>query len=343
MRIALDVNGGDFGLAPNIDGALQAVKNLPHEIILVGREAQIMEELKSRGYNVLPERISIANATQEIAMDGEAVEECKNKPDASMLVAAGLVRDGKADAYVSAGNSGAMMVSALFKLKRIRGVVRPAIAALLPTCSEPSLLLDAGANMDCRPINLLQFAVMGSIYMRSLLGIKEPSVGILSIGEEECKGNNLVHETIPELKRLGLNFVGPVEGRDIPTGKINVVVADGFVGNVALKLYEGTAKGLFGMLKNLFMSRLLYKLSALCLKGAFSKLKEKMSADIYGGAPLLGIDGIAMVCHGSASAKAIYNALRVSADLASSNMLTDVRAKMEELQPVFERLKQEIR
>lgn len=339
MRIALDVNGGDFGLAPNIDGAIKAAGRLPHDIILVGREEQIKDALRSRGYDSLPKRVSIVNATQEISMDGEAVEEYKSKPDASMSVAASLVHDGKADAYVSAGNSGAMMVAATFRMKRIKGIVRPAIAALLPTLTEPTLLLDAGANMDCRPINLLQFAVMGSIYMQTLLKIDNPSVGIFSIGEEECKGNALVHETLPEMKKLGINFIGPVEGRDLPTGKINVIVADGFVGNVALKLYEGTAKSVFAMLKERIMSRLMYKVSALGLKGVFKSLKTKMSADIYGGAPLLGIDGIAMVCHGSANSEAIYNALRVSGDLAESGMADKVRQRVEQLKPLFDSLK----
>jgi len=343
MRIALDVNGGDFGLKPNIDGALQAVKNLPHEIILVGREAEIKEELRARGISELPSKLSIVNARQIIDMAGEPVEECKNKPDSSMMVAAGLVHDGKADACVSAGNSGAMMVSALMKIKRIKGVARPAIAALLPTYSTPSLLLDAGANMDCKPLHLLQFAVMGAEYVECLLKIENPTVGILSIGEEESKGDAAVKDTVPRIKKIGLNFVGPVEGRDIPTGKTNVIVADGFTGNVALKLYEGTAKIIFQMLKDQIMRKFTYKIGALLMRNIFKELKVKMSADIYGGAPLLGIDGIALVCHGKSSPGAIYNALRVGADLAASGMVEKVRARMERLKPEFDAVKNELK
>jgi len=337
MRIALDVNGGDFGLKPNIEGALQAIKKLPHEIILVGREAEIKEELLlAHGIKTLPERLSIVHAQQIIDMGGEAVAECKAKPDSSMMVAADLVKQGKADAFVSAGNSGATMVAALLKMKRIRGVVRPAIAALLPTYSTPSLLLDAGANMDCKPLHLLQFAVMGSIYMENLLKIEKPTVGIFSIGEEESKGNLLVQQTMPVLKKMGLNFIGPIEGRDLPSGQTNVILADGFVGNIALKLYEGTAGIVFTMLKDQIKCKFTYKIGALLMRNIFKELKIKMNADIYGGAPLLGIDGIALVCHGKSNSNAIYNALRVSAELAASGMIEQVRKRMEELKPTFD-------
>jgi len=331
MRIALDVHGGDFGVRPNIEGALAAAAGLRHEVILVGREAEIREDLRARGISGLPAGISIVNAEQTVAMDGEPVEECRKKPDSSLMVAAGLAGSGKADVFISAGNSGAVMVAALFKMKRIPGVIRPAIAALLPNKGRGTLLIDAGSNMDCRPWHLAQFAVMGSVYMEMLLKIKKPRVGIFSIGEEECKGNALVQKTVPLIKKVGVNFVGPMEGRDLPEDRADVIVADGFVGNVALKLYEGTAKMVFGILKENIMSRFTYKMGALLMKPLFATLKSKMNADTYGGAPLLGINGVALVCHGRSNATAIYNAIRVGGELASMGLASEIGRRMEEV------------
>ncbi|OGR68524.1 MAG: phosphate acyltransferase [Elusimicrobia bacterium GWC2_61_19] len=330
MRIALDAHGGDFGLKPNLEGALIAAKKLAHEIILVGRDPEIREELRRLGAED-PERISIVHAPQLVEMAAEPVEECRSKPDSSLMVGAGLVHDGKADAFISAGNSGAIMVAALLRMKRIPGVIRPAIAAPLPTLKGTTVLLDAGANMDCKPWHLAQFAVMGSIYMKSLFKIENPSVGLLSIGEEETKGNALVQETIPLIKNMGLNFTGPVEGRDIPEGMTDVVVADGFTGNVALKLYEGSAKVVFKMLKEQIMRKFTYKIGAMLMRKVFTEMKTKMSVDIYGGAPLLGVNGIVIVCHGKVTANAIYNAIRVSGELAASGMVTNIKKQMEQV------------
>jgi glycerol-3-phosphate acyltransferase PlsX len=279
----------------------------------------------------LPANVSIVHAQQIIDMAGEPVDECRKKPDSSMMVAAGLVHEGKADAFISAGNSGATMVAALLKIKRIPGVIRPAIAAPLPTYKGTTLLLDAGANMDSKPWHLAQFAVMGSLYMKFLMKIENPTVGILSIGEEESKGNTLVQETIPLIKNLGLNYIGPVEGRDIPDGTYDVVVTDGFTGNVALKLYEGTAKTVFRMLRDEIQRKFTYKIGALLMRKIFKTLKTKMSIEIYGGAPLLGINGIALVCHGRVTPAEIYNAIRVSGDLAASGMVEHVRKHMEQI------------
>ncbi len=330
MRIALDAHGGDFGLKPNIEGALLAAKKLTHEIILVGRDPEIREELRRHGAEN-PERISIVHAPQVAEMASEPVEECRSKPDCSLMVGASLVAEGKADAFVSAGNSGAIMVASLLTLKRIPGVIRPAIAAPLPTLKGTTLLLDAGANMDCKPWHLAQFAVMGSIYMESLLGLQRPSVGLLSIGEEETKGDALVQETLPLIKNMGVNFYGPVEGRDIPEGVTDVVVADGFNGNVVLKLYEGTAKVIFRMLKDQIMRKFTYKIGAMLMRKLFSDMKAKMSVDAYGGAPLLGVNGVVLVCHGRVTSAAVYNAVRVSADLASSGMVAHIKKRMEQV------------
>lgn len=330
MRIALDAHGGDFGLKPNLEGALLAVKKLPHEIILVGRDPEIREELRRLGAEN-PERIRIVHAPQIVDMAGEPVEECRSKPDSSLMVGAGLVHDGKADAFISAGNSGAIMVAALLKIKRIPGVIRPALAAPLPTLKGTCALLDAGANMDCKPWHLAQFAVMGSIYMKSLFGIENPSVGLLSIGEEETKGNTLVQETLPLIKNMGLNFHGPVEGRDIPEGLTDVVVADGFTGNVALKLYEGSAKVVFQMLKEQIMRKFTYKIGAMLMRKVFTELKVKMNVDIYGGAPLLGVNGVVLICHGRITPNSIFNAVRVGGELASSGMVTQIKKQMEQV------------
>ena len=304
------------------------LKKLGHEVILVGRDPEIREELRRLGAED-PDKISIVHAPQTVEMGGDPVAECRSKPNSSLMVGAGLVHEGKADAFISAGNSGAIMVAALLKLKRIPGVIRPAIAAPLPTLRGTTLLLDAGANMDCKPWHLAQFAVMGSIYMKSLFKIENPSVGLLSIGEEETKGNSLVQETLPLIKNMGLNFHGPVEGRDIPEGLTDVVVADGFDGNVALKLYEGAAKVVFKMLKEQIMRKFTYKIGAMLMRKVFTEMKIKMSVDIYGGAPLLGVNGVVLVCHGRVTSNAIYNAVRVSADLAASGMVTHIKKQME--------------
>ncbi|OGR44713.1 MAG: phosphate acyltransferase [Elusimicrobia bacterium GWA2_61_42] len=330
MRIALDAHGGDFGLKPNIEGALLAAKKLPHEIILVGRDPEIREELRRLGAEA-PERITIVHAQQIIEMAAEPVAECRAKPESSLMVGAGLVHDGKADAFISAGSSGAIMVAALLKIKRIPGVIRPAIAAPLPTLKGTTLLLDAGANMDCKPWHLAQFAVMGSVYMRSLFKIENPSVGLLSIGEEETKGNALVQESLPLIKNMGVNLHGPVEGRDIPEGLTDVVVADGFTGNVALKLYEGSAKVVFKMLKEQIMRKFTYKIGAMLMRKVFTEMKIKMSVDIYGGAPLLGVNGVVLVCHGKVTPNAVFNAVRVSGELAASGMVTHIRQQMEQV------------
>lgn len=330
MRIALDAHGGDFGLKPNIEGALLAARKLGHEVILVGRDPEIREELRRHGAED-PERISIVHAPHTVDMAGEPVAECRAKPDSSLMIGAELVHEGKADAFISAGNSGAVMVASMLKLKRIPGVIRPALAAPLPTLKGTTVLLDAGANMDCKPWHLAQFAIMGSVYMRSLLGIENPSVGLLSIGEEETKGNALVQETLPLIKNVGVNFYGPVEGRDVPEGLTDVVVADGFTGNVVLKLYEGTAKTVFKMLKERIMGGFTYKIGAMLMRRVFTDMKTRMGVDIYGGAPLLGVNGVVMVCHGKITPNAVYNAVRVCGDLAASGMVTHIRKQMEQV------------
>jgi glycerol-3-phosphate acyltransferase PlsX len=328
MRIAIDANGGDLGLRPNIEGALLADKNLNHDIFLVGRDPEIREEL--RRLNAKPSnRLHIVHAQDIVEMHKEPVDECRSKPNSSLMVAADLVKDGKADAFISAGNTGATMVASLLRIKRIKGIIRPAIGVPFPTTKGMTLLIDAGANSDNKPWHLVQFAIMGSIYIKSVLDNKNPSVGILSIGEEESKGNTLTVETIPLLKNAGLNFYGPIEGRDLPGGLTDVVVTDGFVGNIALKLSEGMAKAIFEILKKEIKRKFIYKVGAMLMKRVFTGLKKKMNPDEFGGAPLLGVNGVVIICHGKTNPTAIYNAIKVAGNLASSNIVENIAKNME--------------
>lgn len=325
MKIALDAVGGDHGLTPNIDGAVQAANAFGVELVLVGPAAQIRAELSARGVGEGDPRFEVVEAPDVVEMTEEPAAACRAKPAASVMVCAQLVAAGKAAGFVSAGNSGATMVAALWHLKRVPGILRPAIAVPIPTPKGVTILLDAGANVDCKPWHLVQFAVMGELLARHLYGIPEPTVGLLTIGEEEGKGNDLVKEAYPHLKTSGLNFSGSVEGRDVPSGKTDVVVCDGFVGNVLIKTMEGTAAAVVGLLKAELTSSWRYKLPALLLRGPFARMKKKMSYDEYGGAPLVGVNGVAIVCHGSSNARAISHAVRAAAKAADSGYVALLR------------------
>ena len=337
MRIALDALGGDFGAKPNVQGALKASAELGYEVILVGDSAVIEKELAAAGkYDEA--KISVIHAPEVINMEASPARECRSKKTASIVVCADLVKQGKADAMVSAGNSGATMVAGLFGLGRIKGVDRPAIASPMPTQRGVCLVLDAGANADCKPLNLLQFAVMGSIFSNIAYGVASPVVGLLSIGEEEGKGNLLVKETSKYIKQLGLNYYGNVEGRDVHTGMADVVVCDGFTGNIVLKLSEGLAKSLFKMIKEAVKGRPFALLGLGMAKKALYAVKDRTDPDVYGGAPLLGVEGPVIICHGKSGEKAIYNALKVAAKLAQSKAVEAIRDNIASLQPVFEKL-----
>lgn len=342
MKIALDALGGDFGATPNVKGALKAIKKLDIEIILVGDEAVLRQELKANGYENLPARLSIVHAPDTIDMGAEPAKECRNKKGASIVVCADLVHKGEADAFVSAGHSGAAMVAALFGMGRIKGVQRPAIASPMPTYKGVSLLLDAGANADCKPIHLLQFAVMGSAYMQKVFDIPAPSVGVLSIGEEETKGNMLVKHTVPHMREIGVNFRGTVEGRDVNTGDTDVIVCDGFVGNIVLKMAEGLAKTMIRMIKREVKKRPLAVLGTLLSLGAFKAVKKHTNPDSYGGAPLVGVNGVAIIAHGKSNETAIFNALRTASRLVEKDFIGDVASKMAALKPTFDAIEQEM-
>lgn len=326
MKIALDAVGGDHGLTPNIDGAVQAANAFGVELVLVGPEQKIRAELSSRGIGPGDARFEVVDAPDCVEMTEEPAGACRAKPRSSIMVCAELVASGRAAGMVSAGNSGATMAAVtLWHLKRIPGILRPAIACPIPTTKGVTILLDAGANVDCKPWHLVQFAKMGSLLARHVYGVDNPSVGLLTIGEEEGKGNDLVKETFVQLKASGLNFAGSVEGRDVPAGKTDVVVCDGFVGNVLIKAMEGTAAAVVNLLKEELTSSWRYKLPALVLRGPFSRMKKKMSPDEYGGAPLVGVNGVVIVSHGSSNARAIAHAVRAAAKSAESGFVAALR------------------
>lgn len=308
-RVALDAMGGDHAPAEMVKGAVEAINRSGQvSVFLVGREGVIRDELKKYTYD--KDRIQIVNATEVIETAEPPVQAIRRKKDSSMVAGMKLVKAGEADAFVSAGSSGAVLVGGQTIIGRIRGVERPPLAPLIPTAKGVSLLIDCGANVDARPSHLVQFARMGSIYMEYVIGRKDPKVAIVNIGAEEEKGNALVKETFPLLKELSdIHFTGSIEARDIPYGKADVIVSEAFAGNVILKLYEGLGAVLIGKIKEGMMSSLRSKLGALLVKPALKETVKEFDASEYGGAPLLGLKGLVVKTHGSAKAKEISNSI----------------------------------
>ncbi len=315
MNVVLDAMGGDHAPTVNIDGALETVHESEDiHVTLVGDEATIRKELKGRKYKA--GSISIVHASQVVEMHESPSVAIRKKRDSSIRVGIGLVKAGKADAFVSAGHSGVVMGTSLLLLGMSKGVDRPAIATLMPNLRDTFVILDVGANVDCTPENLHQFALMGNIYCQLILGREKPKVGLLGIGEEDIKGNELTKEAFKLIKQSSLNFIGNIEGRDIFSGKADVVVCDGFTGNIALKISEGLAETIIKMLKREISSLTAGRLGYLMLRPAFKKFKKKTDYDEFGGAPLLGINGTSIISHGRSSSKAIRNALRVAHDFS---------------------------
>ncbi|PMQ02457.1 MAG: phosphate--acyl-ACP acyltransferase [Dictyoglomus sp. NZ13-RE01] len=312
MTIALDAMGGDFAPQETVKGAIEFVKEFHEKVILVGKEDLLKRELSN--YSYPEELIEIYHASQVIEMGEHPAFAVKEKEDSSIVVCMKLHKENKVSAVVSAGNTGAVMSSALLILGRIPGIKRPAIATLIPTLSEkPSILLDVGANVDCKKEYLEQFALMGRIYLEEIFNVKNPRIGLLNIGEEEGKGNQLAQETYELLKNNKyFNFVGNIEGKDLFSSIADVIVCDGFVGNIAVKTAEGVAETLFTLLTKELTSSLWSKILAGLLKQKFRNVKKKLDYSEYGGAPLLGINGVVIISHGRSKAKAIKNALKVS-------------------------------
>jgi glycerol-3-phosphate acyltransferase PlsX len=316
--ISLDAMGSDKAPKPEIEGAILAARHYGLHVALVGKEDVLRAELAHHpAASGLP--ISIVHATEVIGMHEKAATAVRTKRDSTLRVGLRLVREGKADGFVTCGNTGAAMATAKMVLGALPKVDRPGLAAVFPTAEsgKASILIDVGANVDSKPNNLEQFAIMGEIYYRTIFGTARPTVGLLSIGEEESKGNDLTRETYPLLKRLPLNFVGNVEGRDLYNGRVDVIVCDGFVGNVALKISEGLVETVRYLLRQSLSATITSQMGALLSRRAFADFKKRLDYSEYGGAPLLGVKGVCIISHGSASANAVKNALRVAGEFAT--------------------------
>ena len=326
--IALDAMGSDRAPKPEVEGAIQAARRFGIQVTLVGPEDRLRAEFLRHPFSrSLP--ISIVHASEVITMDDKAVQAVRAKRDSSMRVGLRLVREGKADAFITAGNTGAAMATAKMVLGGLPGVDRPALVAIIPTALRTvTALLDVGANVDCKPHNLEQFAVMGEIYFRSMFGTARPRVGLLSIGEEEGKGNELTRESFQLLKQLPLNFIGNVEGRDIYNGKVDVIVADGFVGNVALKTSEGVVNLVRATLKETLAETITRQVGYLLSRSAFSDFKKRLDHTEYGGAPLLGVKGACFSTHGSSNPNAIKNAIRVASEFVERNITANIEKEL---------------
>jgi glycerol-3-phosphate acyltransferase PlsX len=331
--IALDAMGSDRAPKPEIEGAIQAARHHGVRVLLVGSEPALRSEMARHPFAAgLP--IEIVHASEVITMEDKAIQAVRAKRDSSIRVGLRLVREGRAVGFVTAGNTGAAMATSKMVLGGLPGVDRPALAAVFPTAvGTTAILLDVGANVDCKPDNLAEFAVMGEIYFRSMFGTRRPRVGLLSIGEEESKGNELTRGAFQLLKQTHLNFVGNVEGRDIYSGAVDVIVADGFVGNVALKTSEGVANLVRATLKETLKATITRQVGYLLSRSAFSDFKKRLDHTEYGGAPLLGVKGACFITHGSSNANAIKNAVRVASEFVERNIPANIEKELAALRP----------
>jgi glycerol-3-phosphate acyltransferase PlsX len=321
LTIAVDAMGGDHAPKAEVEGAIRAARDLGVKVILVGQQDVVRRELEvQNGHHDLP--IEVFHASERVTMEDSAAKAFRTKRDSSIRVASRMVRDGAAQGFVSAGNTGAVMATAKMVQGVVPGVDRPALVGILPTAVEgkPVVLVDVGANVECTPRMLGQFAVMAEIYSRVILRQPNPRVGLLSIGEEEHKGNELTHAATPVFKGLNLNFVGNVEGSDLYSGNVDVVVCDGFVGNVALKVSEGLGDMVKHLLLETLGSTVSGKIGYAISKNAFSTFKKRLDYSEYGGAPLLGVRGVCIICHGRSNANAIKNAIRVAAEFSGGKI-----------------------
>lgn len=340
MRIALDAMGGDYAPKNTVEGAVLALKEYPSidKLFLVGDTVTLAGELKRA--NFADPRIEIFHASQVVDMKESAAKAVRHKKDASISRAVDLVKNGSADAVVSAGHTGAAVAASVLKLRTLKGIERPAVACVLPAEDKRFVLIDAGANPDSTPTNLLQFAIMGTVYCRHVLGHKDPSVGLMSIGEEDTKGNDITKEAFKLLKASGLQFDGNIEGHDLFSGVSEVVVCDGFTGNVVLKTSEAIAHAIFSWLKNELFMNPVRKFGAKLAEGAFRSIRKKTNYEEYGGMPLLGVNGVCIIAHGGSSPLAIKNALRAAAESVAQEINPHI---VQEVQAYHEKIAAPVR
>ncbi|MGH7369706.1 MAG: phosphate acyltransferase PlsX [Candidatus Methylomirabilaceae bacterium] len=323
-RVALDAMGGDQAPAVNVEGAVAAARELGLSVLLVGDEQEISRSLERYSTNGLG--IAICHAPETVGMQESPSAALRKKKHSSIRIGLELVKRGDADAFISAGNTGAVMATALYTFGPVPGVERPAIAIAVPTLRGNSIVIDVGANVDCKPRHLLQFAIMGDVYARQIIGKTSPTVGLLSIGEEESKGNELTREAFKALEEQpSINFIGNIEGREVFRGAADIIVCDGFTGNVALKISESAAEFFAALLREELSKGVVGTVAALLARGAFRRFKKRVDYTEYGGAPLLGVKGVCVISHGRSTAKAIKNAIRVAAECAESRVIEHIR------------------
>lgn len=328
MIIALDAMGGDYAPAVPIEGAVEVVKESSDiNVVLVGDESIISKELENKSFP--KDRIFLKHASQVVNMDESPITAVRKKKDSSIRRGIELVKKGEANGFVSAGHSGVIMATALIVLGTAKFVDRPAIAATMPTLKDPFLLIDAGANIHCKPENLLQFSLMGNIYSKLIFNKQEPRIALVSTGEEDSKGNELTKEAFKLLKESDINFVGNVDGKDIFTGEYDVLICDGFTGNIILKTSEGLADAIIKMLKREVAKLTTSRIGYLLIKPALKNFKKKTDYDEYGGAPLLGINGTCIISHGRSTSKAIRNAIKVAAEFAEKKLYDKITSEIE--------------
>ncbi|MBC7332173.1 MAG: phosphate acyltransferase PlsX [Synergistetes bacterium] len=331
MKIALDAMGGDYAPEEIIKGALLAVKNLGEEIVLVGNEIIIGEALDRLGLEKDKMKgVLIHHAPESVGMGESPVDAIRKKKKSSIWESIRLLKEKKVDAFVSAGNTGAIVAGALLGLGRIEGIDRPALGVAIPTLKGRAFLIDVGATVGCKPKNLYQFAVMGSVYMSAILGIENPKVGLLTVGEERGKGDEVIKEAYEIMENApNINFIGNVEGKDIPFGVADVVVCDGFVGNVMLKFIEGVAEAVYRLLQEEIGKRLLPRLGILFMLPMLRDLWQEFDYEAYGGTPLLGVDGVIIVAHGRSKSRAIFNAIKVAREFVLQGGLERIKKRLE--------------